>query len=329
MRNFISKYGLIILMLLVFLYEYLLTHWHWLMLNRVYADVEACVLFLALVGFHLKKNNTLRILKSFFSAHHGESTSFFGLLNIVFVFVQLHLIGTEVHHALVPQPGEHNFQIAAWQQWLQIGAYLSVLFIPFFIHASFIEHKKKVNDTDRKLLVTSLSYNNSAKLQDFIKNNFDPVLINPFNWNPVFKTIKLYENINRVIFIIDDNAYYQFVSTSAKNADKTLQMFLNSIRDGITFEILRINNFNDLDAVFSEKKIILENLLEKRPSKEILFNISSGTSVVTTALTLFAVKGNRGISYMEQNADDKIREFDVSVFDLEDVFSTYLAKIDD
>lgn len=329
------NYGLIYLIIATLIYEYCLTHSGYLALNRNWNDLGACIVFLTLIVVHTwKKGNTLRVLKSFFLAHQGESNNFFALFNIVFVFIQLHILGTEVHEAFIPHAGEQDTHINLLFLCVQLLSYVALLFIPFFIHALFIEHKLKIEPKDRKVLVTGLSYNASKKIEPFIKDKFS--LNYPGNWNPIRKSLEKYFAVSKLILLVDNKARSGVLeavnnlqmSHVDKPVETILQKFLDSIRQGIGLEIMYVSDFNYLNEIFTGKKKELEEKLSKDPSREIMFNLSSGTSATSAAITLFSIKGNRGLCYLTQESreNEHIVEFDVSVFDLEDVFSAYLAK---
>ncbi len=334
MRRFILRFGPLILIVLVFVFEYLLSHFRWLQLNRVYADIEIILAALGMIWWHIRHENTLAVIKIFFNAHHGEASSIMGLLNIVFVFIQLHIIGTEVHGILVPHPGKavHG---SALTEWLSVGGYIALLFIPFLLIGYIVEKKRDIPQAEREVLVSVLSFNKADLIKRFIDTQFDPARLiaqredgswTSFNWYPIRKSLEMYGKINTVILLIDGRSEDE-INLAGSSVETIMPEFLGSIRTGIRLEYVRDVDVEELNKMNTKTKADIEKLLKPYPNAKIVFNVTSGTSVASSAMTLFSIRGNRGLCYLKQDDPDPkksvMKEFSVSVFDLQDVFEAF------
>ncbi|NPA33857.1 MAG: hypothetical protein GXO48_02890 [Chlorobi bacterium] len=75
-------------------------------------------------------------------------------------------------------------------------------------------------------------------------------------------------------------------------------------------------DFNDYHAISQELECMLNKALRKHDEEDIAFNISPGTSAVTSAMILAALKEARQIEYITQTTDSKdpveLRAFDIT-----------------
>jgi hypothetical protein len=322
-KNLFAVYGILVFSIAAFGIEYYISslgnHHCCILSIALKLVVLAMVTWLVLI--YKKKNKSLNVVRSFMNAHHQQARSFMGLYVIVFVFIQLHIIGTLGHEVFASS--EHHKPLCL--DLLTLIEYIGILFLPFLLHGLFLEEERTVYDSERKVLVCGISYSSANDLALFARDSFDYQKIfrnqmfkgNNYNLYSIIETLNKCSNINEVIILLDKN-----MQTQIKKASKLLQwgdsvesyfreMFKlapNSKRN-IKVEVIdEDTNFNDLSNVYRRIKPILEKKLRAYQSHEIAFNITPGTALVTAATSLFSLKGNRGLYYLTQIPKDKLDE---------------------
>jgi hypothetical protein len=321
---------------------------YWLNHQKFEENIQINIYSYIILGFGLllaivlKKRKGLGVVKSFLAAHEGQAAAFFGLFNIIYVFVQLHIIGTEAHHIIAPPQSnieEHHLLLPL----LKVLSYTAFLFVPFFSQALSLRTYVGGTVEDRKVLVIGMSHHkewgsnfdhqfNLQKIcNDFIaKNpNGERNEISNFPWplRALHQHLVICKNINKVIFLADDRANDELIRINQKKNADAMQSFLDSIREGIQYEKIYIKGVNDFRHVYQEVKDDLEEKLRFYKNYQICFNISPSTAIVSGALTLFSLRGDRGLYYLSQD-NSTIEECKVNIYDLEDVISDFYHQRD-
>lgn len=89
-----------------------------------------------------------------------------------------------------------------------------------------------------------------------------------------------------------------------------------------TFDFTEQVDFDDFDQC-NDTIILQIEAYKKYDDKDFLFNISPGTKVVTSVMTLNCLKGDRGMIYIRQNQcspEEKVQEYNPNVFVLDQQF---------
>ena len=137
----------------------------------------------------------------------------------------------------------------------------------------------------------------------------------PGNWTPALRAI-IHENhvLKRVIVILSEKAKEHFA-----NFEKFLKV-IPHLEKRITTGDLIIEKSRVVDVSdFRDVKIELDRLLQNLKNYEdsdISFNITGGTAMVSSAMILEAVVGDRQAEYVRQSGDKSLVRIDVTERDI-------------
>ena len=222
-----------------------------------------------------------------------------------------------------------------------INATLDVIYalglLPAFA-LSIPEYKPKSGSSTKpepkKVLISALSNPNFAKeeldkLKDvfsdaFLKENIEeaqkllkdlklknkhdcPEEIAP-NWIPLLRSYLFHRKRDKI-----ERLYVLVSKESSKYKDK----FEEIIGSNEIIQFSKEIDFNDYDAIHIELLSTLKDIRRKGyTDKDISVFISGGTSAVTLALTMFAVKEGRQVEYVKQDKSKDIVKIDIGLRDL-------------
>lgn len=119
--------------------------------------------------------------------------------------------------------------------------------------------------------------------------------------------------------------------------EKLIKSYINkygnsSRGDNLEFEFTNAVDYNDFEGSNDELMNCISAILSKRKAgkklyydKDLLFNISPGTAIISGVMTLNAIKGKRGLIYAKQESVDKntcenrieVKEYDPNVIVLD------------
>jgi hypothetical protein len=216
-------------------------------------------------------------------------------------------------------------------------AYASFLFsfgLPFVFILALKEKKVHASDEvePKKVFISGLSEPNN-KFQEFkkrIKETKDLVEINKqirFNWIPLLKGLE-----NHIQTKTLEEAYILVSDRSAKYKDDFLNIIKELFGDEVASKIKFIPenggiSFDDYKIIHEELLCLAKKLKRKYSDEDISVFISAGTSALTLALTLFAVKEGRQVEYTLQSSKElTIVKIDISP---EDIFSLSGIRMSD
>jgi|GEM_PF-5360849 len=269
---------------------------------------------------HKRKNKDF--LLSFLTAVHNHAPNIFGVFLIVFVLVQIDLIGASFHEYLVKGDG-------GWETLILVD----LMFLPFVLHAHFpVEKlKDKVPEHERKVLVTALSLNDKS-MAGFKEKNYSIAAV-PHNWRPVFEMLKKYERIELIVFLLSNEVSKQIHAINAEIRQDVLKKILAEEfpqREKLRFEQLYITNIDDFDDMYKRVKPAIEGSIAGYKSEEIIFGITSGPSTITATLVFLSMPGKRGFVYLKQNDPKDLAEFNIHAYDVkelwDEIFETHVNE---
>lgn len=190
--------------------------------------------------------------------------------------------------------------------------------LPFMIFPFLKKSKEKepIPKEERTVLVTAVSTLSKPRQN----KDQDNTLVNRnwHNWETVHKILKSYYNIKTVILIFSSDSMVKYQNnislgdfeedwnTHIDNKLSAYIVFKKLIRKQFP-NVIRIEktdkliDFNDFNSFHNDLKVEIDAMLKGVDDKKILFNISGGTSLLSSSLTLLALKGKRGIIYTTQN----------------------------
>jgi hypothetical protein len=255
------------------------------------------------------KEKRADFLLSFISAVHTHAGNIWGVLMIVFVLTQLHLIGTSFHEYL-----------KSGHEGLEALIFLELMFLPFVFQAFFPvkNEKNEVPARDRKVLITGLSKNNKDDLIIALNENFNN---KPYNWMPVVDMLAKYTEVNKILLLLSPEVKAELDTANSESGKDIFIELLGKKFSGriIKPEIISVENVDDFDNMYKEVKPVINAKLNKYKSKEIMFGISPATSTVTATLVFLSMPGERGFVYKHQN-DSGLQEFNVNAYDIKELW---------
>ncbi|MEI2694065.1 MAG: hypothetical protein V9E90_03260 [Saprospiraceae bacterium] len=287
------------------------------------------ILFLALI--FTKKDSNLLI--SFLVPLHNHSGNIAGIFMILFILVQVHLIGTELH----------EFICCHGNVWT-IAIYIITLLFPFLIQSFFYSDGKGViSKHDRKVLILAVSNNSLDSLNNISNEYFkgkeyiDFIRMQSFSYKTLLKTLELYTCVDHIIFLVDKKAGaaledYKKQASKKDFIEELLEVCFPGRFKTMSFEYIYFNDINNFTEMYKEVKPVIENRISDYKDRQVLFNISSGTALASAALALFSVIGERGFCYLEQlerSKDEQARilEFEINAFDLKELWNEILTIV--
>lgn len=285
-----------------------------------FLGLASVLLLLAVVlsrkGGSIFKQSVLFVLK-------GGAASIPGILLLIYFGIHLNLMTNQLSDFF-----EHN---------------KSPTLIRFFTSASFLLNaflidtlqlpklkKEGVEKERRKVLVTALSPNDPENLKKIVEKIVDqesaeqPIkkeLEIPWNWGPIINILDVYKKVDEVV-IIKSNRVREELKQAGRTAEgrDAFEEMLHQKYPGKTSEPVDVDDADVFDSYFPKLKTDLNQKLKTYKDEEIIFNISSGTSNITSALTFLSMPGKRGVAYQKQDSSKKLDEFTVGVLTIEELW---------
>ncbi len=340
-----SKIKLIIVAIIVFIsgVHPLITSF----LHSYLLSIALWTIWILIGAYYFKKSpkdvSLIDILRSFLPEPPGKGTRWIHRILSIAIFLsivfQVSWIFDSVRDAgmIITQNGL-KFTTAILQH---INTFVISLELLFILPLLYIKHlyEKPLKLTGekplpRKVLILSLSYaadkNSPEKQIDAVKNKLKE-LGNPdmpeeedfadlqTNWIPALRAI-IHENhaLEKVFVLVSD--------VTEKNFGKFVEMvrLIPAIRERLERGELVIKNVGGIDANdFASVKRRIETLttfiLKNYSNKDMSFNITGGTAIMSSALILEAVQGERQAEYVRQGnnpEEKKLIRIDVTERDI-------------
>jgi len=221
---------------------------------------------------------------------------------------------------------------------------LSFAFMLFpFIINPFIRPdpiSKEVSRDTRKVLITALSENDIIKLKIFRdkKYELDDIVDTLktgglgayWNWEPIIDIVKFYPNLNEIILIQSRKVVTQLNGEKllANSQIDAFEDMLNFNQINVKYTPIEVNDMDLFDDTYNTLKFQLNKLFKNRrySNEEIIFGISSGTSVLTACLLFLALPGKRGTVYKPQKPNSTPEEFEVDILTIEELWGEIFEK---
>lgn len=117
----------------------------------------------------------------------------------------------------------------------------------------------------------------------------------------------------RIYLIISEAVEKENVHTRFKECLDLVRQMICSRKVELEVHFSNVVDFNDYHAISREIEYMLNEALRHYDEEEIAFNISPGTSAVTSAMILAALKEARQIEYVTQFSDPvELKAFDIT-----------------
>ena len=232
----------------------------------------------------------------------------------------------------------------------EVAWHTAYLILPVLIHVAFIRKEKADpdNKSKRKVLITGLSLldaNNTSQKMNFSERGISKVQalkkviedkqdIADFEttWQPIFKTFKTHESIEEMILLVSKDTDFEDRQL-ADNADWNICRFDNIMQTwfpDIKYYKLTLEDPYMVEPIVEHVRAELSVRCRKRKDVELLFGITGGTAPTSSALSMLAVKGSRGITYTSQDASLRekkpVLDEEINVFTVKDLWQELIDK---
>lgn len=271
------------------------------------------------------KNYLLVKLINSFSANVG---SFLGILLVIHIILQVSFLEDFYIMWL-------DDKATVWHLLL-IGNFL---FLPFILLPYLPPITKKIEPSDRKLLIAGVSlldYNrtNEEELSDHEITKLNEIKESDNqdwkNWAPIKNCLDHYQNIDRIYLLVSKQArdLLYIIDANTEYKKQGLLEMVNTLKGPIPIEYIAIEDIHNLNSNHDELKAVLnkKNTFSLYQDKEVLFDITSGTAALTAAVVINAIRSDRGLSYTRQDTRS-VQEMNVDVFSLAELYDEILYKI--
>jgi hypothetical protein len=194
--------------------------------------------------------------------------------------------------------------------------------------------KKKLMSLNSAIAYDDSFYNSSPRIatpKEFEYFNFDHSAINWGKWNVIRHSLIAHEKIEKIIlvasseilllkdtinFLINEDTTGYFLNF---DLEKLIQTYYPDRKIKVVYSnAMEFNDFYDVKSKLQTS--IVEHAIDKGYSDaDLLFNITAGTSQVTAAMILSALKGERKAEYISQNTSE-IVPVDIDVLTIQDLW---------
>lgn len=262
------------------------------------------IVLIALAIYTLRKRpnvDTAKIIKSLLG---GEIGSLFGIVSFVWTLV---LVGWITDYL---REGRLLMALITFELFL-------ILFTLFILLVDLPEYESKSSKPEKKkVLIFGLSKPNKDKSAKALKEVLEDLyhkhhpLRHKFNWEvPARSIIYHLEKLEEIHVITSKESRFE-------EFKKGLRRFLCSIDKNIaTYEYGPVEDFDSYDEIFQRIEDALIRIRRKGyDDNDISFNISGGTSAVSAAIIISAIKEGRQVEYLSQEPKNnkELRRIDVS-----------------
>lgn len=288
----------------------------------------------------LKIENKISEFKTFFGkTFHSIGVSFFSIISIIYMLAHIGWIVNLI---------EKNFNSLTYQNIENLPLFIGILFLPFLILSFSVKEKKeKIPTTNRKLLITGISLfdNYRSKKGDLSKREIELLEIIKENekdynnwsvgftkvtWQPIFQSISLYPNIEKLIILSTKESEY-FMEALSNNEtfkmyklDILIKKFFPKVKE-ITY--ISLNDAHNIQTTINQVSQVIEKESGLYKDNEIVFGITGGTAAVSSALSMLATKGQREIVYKRQD-NSEISQDDTNIFNVKELWQEIIEKFE-
>ena len=228
----------------------------------------------------------------------------------------------------------------------EVAWHTAYLILPVLIHVAFIRKEKADpnNKNKRKVLITGLSLLDSnttpyqkafgvkgieqvEALKNAIKNNQDITAIDT-RWQPIFKTLKTHESIDELILLVSKDTEFEERQLKDKQEwnNCTFEKITQINFPAVKLHKLTLENPYLVEPIVEHVRAELNIRCRKRKDVELLFGITGGTAPISSALSMLAVKGARGITYVSQDSSKTVLDEEINVFTVKDLWQELIDK---
>ncbi|RUM28853.1 MAG: hypothetical protein DSY42_07620 [Aquifex sp.] len=286
-------------------------------LHPIIAFLLSLVALLLIIHFYLQNKSEIS-LKSIFGSVLSASFPTYTALFSTILFVVYTAWFADYLKSYFEKQNNVEYLIKA-----AISFLYSIGIFPVFVLSLKTEKPKRSKDIEpKKVLISALSYpygwvkdeEEVKKLKEALKKGEEALKeLERNNWVPILRSMLRHK----------DSLEHWYILVSNKSGEykelfyEIVESFDKEIAEKIKFipqygEI----SFDNYDDIYEELRKILKEIRRNGFSDEdISVFISGGTSAVTLALTIFAIKEGRQVEYMSQESKELLK-IDIGLEDL-------------
>ncbi len=180
---------------------------------------------------------------------------------------------------------------------------LSIFCIPFFIMPLFYPREREEEEVSPEVLISSLSKNEKATIQEFIGTGKLP-----WNWQPSVNVLKGNSSIHTMYLLASEGtaAAFEGLQTDGYRELELYRLMLQQQGlQHVNLIILKVINPNNLVDYKRDLENKLAGVLNNKqyPDEKLLFDITGGTVISSVVMILLAYKGKRRAVYQQQDGN--------------------------
>ncbi len=308
-----SKLMLFILLVL------LATEYGILQLNSFWVSVGFIVFTIIVIALAHKKaaHGSMRFVVQFLRYFRADVLNWYGMFLVLYLAFQVTLLFDAVEQIFF------STQQVNANEWFRPFVILAFALLPVALIEWLVPKTYSKRNVVSKVLFIGVSLNGKIESDE-----------NWNTWDPIRKSLKTNPDLREVILLLSSKIVKE-------NYDETKEE--NQRLDGLKKAIHEMNpsieigeiiaDVSSLDDVFQALKYKIESLKTKYHDEEMLFHITSSTALVSVAMALHAIKGERKIEYIRQFTEPEKRKsampelIDVNIYTIRELWDEIIDKL--
>jgi len=285
----------------------------------------------------------------------GEAGSWYGIFSVIFVILNMNWLSNQIYDFWGLDISKPDYSNNLTLNILRSFYYLCFMFIPFlfplFSSTEDLPQPKllicglstpvnRINGKNDSDIITELRKSYTLPNDRTEKVQFDlKYPIKWGKWDVIRKSLVAHSSIKKVLLVISPeiNEFNKIIDRCKGTANEDLfndfnlenlfQRFFNERKIKICYTSpVDVNNFDNIKCTI--QATLQSKEYNKLKDSEIVFNLTGSTAVVSSAMVLFAMKGNRKAEYVTQNTSELV-SIDVDVLSVQDLWDEILLKIEE
>ena len=320
---FLQRIRFVVILLALWVSEYLFFLYLGNLVTLAITLGSICLLLFIIAWQLNNKLGLIGIIRSF----RGDAGSLFGFLLVLHVFIHTGWAGNQFFFNLK----DKTYSIEEW-------IYLEYLILPFLI-VSLFNHKRHPRNQRTHLiagpgLILGLKDCTREALTNLINSSNPREKIDSTHWgkwNVIRQSLTKHPDIKSV-FLVCSHEVLQFFEDVNKIEDDELRDIFDlqhrikkEFGNQIDVTLSPGIDVSSFESVFENKA--LKKYIDACDSSQLVFNLTSSTSMVTLALGLHAVKENRMAEYVRQDSGE-LEEVSIDVFTLKEHWNEILESME-
>ena len=279
-----------------------------------------------------KKN--IYFFRSFLMSVKADVISLYGILLVVYFIIHMAWIPDYIYEFM-------NTATIKSEGWIKITFYFEFLFFPFLVVAlTYKEVPRSIAKDKRKVLISAISLipgfprgKREGGLNDEEKHTLNTIDVSKDwnRWNPIRQALDDYPNFESIILLGSKETGEQLRLINQNDNFKKVGIthLIKEYSPNIKYVIIKsLPDFNQIESIYNSIKldVLASSSLKNYDDEDIIFAVTGGTAIMSAAMTMHAVKGQRGIVYTRQD-NRQLEEFNLSIFNFNELVNELIEKI--